>query len=58
MKTFKQLNRAAIREAIRNDVRFTWYQKKGDLKHNTAICTAIAANVPFSYILQNTYISY
>jgi hypothetical protein len=50
MKTFKQLNRAAIREAITNDVRFSWYNREGDLRHNSAIVTAIACNVKFSYI--------
>jgi hypothetical protein len=50
MKTFKQLNRSAIREAIQNDVIFSWYDRKGDLKHNSAIVTAIASRVQFSYI--------
>ena len=50
MKTFKQLNRAAIREAIYNDVRFTWYEKAGSKRHGSAILTAIAARIPFSYI--------
>jgi len=50
MKTFKQLNRAAIREAIKNDILFTWYQREGELKHGSAIVLAIASRTPFSYI--------
>ena len=52
MKTFKQLNRAAIREAITNDVIFCYFapHDRKVIRHNSAIVEAIASRVQFSYI--------
>jgi hypothetical protein len=47
---YKRLNRDARREAFQNDVPFTWYQREGELKHNSAIVEAIASSRQFSYI--------
>jgi len=52
MKTFKQLNRAAIREAFRDDVQFTYFapHDRKVVNHNSAIVEAIASRRNFSYI--------
>jgi hypothetical protein len=47
---YERLNRDARREALKNVVPFTWYQREGKVKHNSAIVQAIASNRKFSYI--------
>lgn len=47
---YKRLNRAARREALQNDVPFTWYKREGELTNNAAIVAAIASNRKFSFI--------
>ena len=48
---YKRLNRAARREALKNDVLFTYYKREGSLTNTSAICEAIASNRKFSFII-------
>ena len=50
---YKRLNRDARREALQNDITFTWYQREGELTNNSAIVEAIASNRKFSFIRQD-----
>ena len=47
---YARLNREAKREALKNDIPFSWYQREGEVKHNSAIVEAIASRRQFSYI--------
>ena len=47
---YKKLNRAARREALKNDVPFSWYDRGGRVRHNSAIVEAIAGRRQFSFI--------
>jgi hypothetical protein len=47
---YKRLNRDARREALQNDVPFTWYDCGGRIRQNSAIVEAIASRRQFSYI--------
>lgn len=47
---YKKLNRAARREALKNDMPFSWYDRGGYIRHSRAIVEAIASNRKFSFI--------
>jgi hypothetical protein len=47
---YKKLNRAARREALKNDISFSWYDRGGHLRHSRAIVEAIAGRRQFSFI--------
>jgi len=49
---YARLNREAKREALRNDIPFSWYQREGNVNHNSAIVEALAGRRQFSFIQQ------
>lgn len=46
----KTLNRAALREALKNEVPFSWYQREGSATNTDAMREAIASNRKFSFL--------
>ena len=50
---YKRLNKNARREALNNEIPFSYYKREGAVRNTQAICEAIASNRKFSFIKLN-----